>query len=475
MPMHDVYLIDSRVHRSRIRIPITHPISEKGTCVLYGMQSALRFDDNPAYFRAREWARARNLPLVVAAFGDTGWKHATEREWGFIIQSWKDLYERAAHEEISFFAYAGLTKDLWVHAIRKFSPAVIIADEGYASWSRNWREYAAQISHIHFEIIDCNLVVPVLHASPKREWAAYTFRPKVYAQINDFMKEEYNTHSVIFPKVKNILYDPLAVDLTLPLHSIIAQIKPSSRARLVDEIKGGETSAKAQLQKFLQHGKGYALQRNQPGIEALSGMSPYLHHGCISPRTVLKEAKKSLPTEDFNALQEEMVVRRELAHNFVHYETHFRSLKGCDKWARETLAKHKKDKRPYLYTLEQLENALTHDASWNAAQNQMRITGKMHGYMRMYWAKKILEWTPYPEIALSYTIQLNDIYELDGGDPNGWVGALWAIGGLHDRAWPERPIFGKIRYMNEAGLIRKIKTLPIYIHKYTVQSVDKLK
>jgi deoxyribodipyrimidine photo-lyase len=133
----------------------------------------------------------------------------------------------------------------------------------------------------------------------------------------------------------------------------------------------------------------------------------------------------------------------------------YRSLDAASDWARETLQKHSSDPREHLYTFEQLEQAQTHDSAWNAAQSQMTSSGKMHGYMRMYWAKKILEWTEDPEQALDWTIKLNDMYEIDGNDPNGYVGCLWSIGGVHDRGWTERDVFGKIRYMNFNGLKRK--------------------
>jgi len=156
-----------------------------------------------------------------------------------------------------------------------------------------------------------------------------------------------------------------------------------------------------------------------------------------------------------NALLEEMVVRKELADNFCFYEKNYLSLTAGPDWAQKSLASHSLDIREYAYSRDQLENAQTHDLSWNAAQNQMRKSGKMHGYMRMYWAKKILEWSETPETALAHCIYLNDTYSIDGGDPNGYVGILWSIAGLHDRPWFDRPIFGLVRYMNEGGLMRK--------------------
>lgn len=162
---------------------------------------------------------------------------------------------------------------------------------------------------------------------------------------------------------------------------------------------------------------------------------------------------------------EELIVRRELADNFCYYEPNYRKISAFPAWALETLAKHEADEREYLYDLVDFEEARTHDPLWNAAQNQMVYTGYMHGYMRMYWAKKILEWTPDPQTAMDVAIDLNDRFNLDGRDPNGYAGIAWSMGGVHDRAWQERPVFGKIRYMNYNGCKRKFD-VEKYIKKY---------
>eukprot|EP00252_Welwitschia_mirabilis_P013725 TRINITY_DN3022_c0_g1_i3.p1 TRINITY_DN3022_c0_g1~~TRINITY_DN3022_c0_g1_i3.p1 ORF type:complete len:340 (-),score=58.79 TRINITY_DN3022_c0_g1_i3:353-1372(-) len=162
--------------------------------------------------------------------------------------------------------------------------------------------------------------------------------------------------------------------------------------------------------------------------------------------------------QSVDAFLEELIIRRELADNFCFYQTHYDSLQGAWEWARKTLIEHASDKREHIYTREQLEKAETFDPLWNASQLEMVYHGKMHGFMRMYWAKKILEWTEGPDVALATAIYLNDKYELDGRDPNGYVGCMWSICGVHDQGWRERPVFGKIRYMNYAGCKRKFDT-----------------
>jgi deoxyribodipyrimidine photo-lyase len=185
-------------------------------------------------------------------------------------------------------------------------------------------------------------------------------------------------------------------------------------------------------------------------------MSPYLHFGQLSPQRFAWEVYNSdLPAEVRESFLEELIVRRELADNFCLYEASYDRFEGFPDWARKSLDEHRRDSREHQYSLEQFEQAKTHEPLWNACQQDLVNRGKLHGYLRMYWAKKILEWTPAPEEALEYAIKLNDTYSLDGSDPNGYCGVSWAIGGVHDRAWKERPVYGKIRYMNEAGCRRK--------------------
>jgi deoxyribodipyrimidine photo-lyase len=162
---------------------------------------------------------------------------------------------------------------------------------------------------------------------------------------------------------------------------------------------------------------------------------------------------------------EELIVRKELSDNYCFFNTNYDSFNGFHDWAKETLNKHRKDKRGFVYSLAEFENTNTHEDLWNAAQRELITTGKMHGYIRMYWAKKILEWSKSPEEALRISLYLNDKYELDGRDPNGYVGCAWSIGGVHDRAWTERPVYGKIRYMNRNGAARKFD-VDRYISRY---------
>ena len=262
---------------------------------------------------------------------------------------------------------------------------------------------------------------------------------------------------------------------------IAQKIKPNGTH--ISQISGSAAGLD-HLEDFIKNHLGdYASDRNVPTIDGLSGLSPYLHYGQISslrvalelthdhtpllikePRLAKYEGKATLG-DSIDALLEELIVRKELADNYCFYNPNYKSLEGAKDWAKKTLAEHQDDKREYDYSLAQLEDYKTDDPAWNAAQAQMRKTGKMHGYMRMYWAKKILEWSSSPELAVKHANYLNDHYSIDGGDPNGYVGVLWSIAGLHDRAWFGRPVFGKIRYMNYNGLKNRFD-VEAYIKKW---------
>lgn len=293
--------------------------------------------------------------------------------------------------------------------------------------------------------MDAHNIVPCWIASPKQEYGAYTIRPKLNRHLPVFLED--------FPRLQKHPY-PWA---PWPEHIDWAEV---NRNLLVDKkiievnwAEPGEKAAQSSITRFIEEGLSmYNNDRNDPNRAGQSGISPYLHFGHISAqRVALEVLKKKSAQESRDAFLEELIVRRELSDNFCFYNDHYDSFECFPDWAKKTLNEHMKDKRPYLYGLEEFEKAQTHDDLWNAAQMEMVKRGKMHGYMRMYWAKKILEWTQSPMEAMKIAILLNDRYELDGRDPNGYAGIAWSVGGVHDRAWNERNVFGKIRYMSYNG------------------------
>jgi deoxyribodipyrimidine photo-lyase len=255
------------------------------------------------------------------------------------------------------------------------------------------------------------------------------------------------------PAVESLSLDFDSFDIN-DVDKAISKLHIDRSVQRVSSFQGGTKEARKHLEVFLE-GKldQFPELRNDPTLDYLSHMSPYLHFGQISP---LFMALKALATKSpgTEAFLEELIVRRELSMNFVFYNEKYDSFEAVSEWAKKTLKAHKKDKRQYTYTLKDLESAKTHDPSWNAAQKEMVVKGKMHGYMRMYWGKKIIEWSKTPAGAFRNALYLNNKYELDGRDPNGFTGVAWCFG-KHDRPWGERPIFGNVRYMNDKGLRRK--------------------
>jgi len=286
--------------------------------------------------------------------------------------------------------------------------------------------------------------VPCRKASPKAEFGAYTLRPKIKRLLSEFLTG--------FSELQQQQNAPQIEGNYPSVREAYALATFDSSVTAIKNIVPGEDAALNALRHFISHKlEGYAVNRNNPCIDGQSGLSPYLHFGQLSAQRVAWEVSLLPDSPDKDALLEELIVRRELTDNFCFYNPHYDSPEGFPEWVRKDIDLHRNDEREYLYTRNELEAATTHDPLWNAAQTEIVRTGKMHGYMRMYWAKKILEWTPSVETAMQYAIYLNDKYSLDGRDPNGYAGIAWSIGGVHDRAWFPRPIFGKIRYMSYSG------------------------
>jgi deoxyribodipyrimidine photo-lyase len=343
--------------------------------------------------------------------------------------------------------------------INKNNTSVLVSDFDPLRIKRIWKREVAKKIEIPFYEVDAHNIVPCPIASNKTEFGAYTIRPKIHKLLPEFLDE--------FPSIRKMKKTESSVSDKINWDRDLASLKSNREVKEVDWIKPGESVAANSLKNFLENKlERYAEDRNDPNKNALSNLSPYLHFGHISAQRValtIQQFYQKNPSAD--TFLEELIVRRELSDNFCYFNSKYDSFDGFHNWAKETLNKHRKDKRDFVYSLEDFENANTHEDLWNAAQKELLITGKMHGYMRMYWAKKILEWGKSPEEALRIAIHLNDKYELDGRDPNGYVGCAWSIGGVHDRAWVERPVYGKIRYMNRNGATRKFD-VSSYIKKF---------
>ena len=431
---------------------------EKSGPVIYWMSRDQRAKDNWALIASQEVAMKRKQQLIVVFCIVDNFLEASARLYLFMIRGLKEVEEELERLNIPFVLLAGNPGKKIPEFIKESDAGVLYTDFDPLKIKREWKDEVGKKINIPFYEIDAHNIVPCFQASAKEEYGAYTFRPKIQQSLTEYLDE--------FPQLKKMRIVGLQ-SIKNNWEEIVRKLKIDKSICEVDWITPGEEAAETALEKFLfKKIKSYSLDRNDPVKDAQSNLSPYIHFGQLSAQRIVLEAEKiELPVNDKESFLEELIVRRELADNFCYYNINYDSFEGFQPWAKKTLNDHKKDKREFVYSLKEFENASTHEDLWNAAQRQLTNTGKMHGYMRMYWAKKILEWSESPEEALRIAIYLNDKYELDGRDPNGYTGCAWAIGGVHDRAWSEREVFGKIRYMNRSGCKRKFD-IEAYIEKY---------
>lgn len=413
--------------------------------VVYWMSRDQRANDNWALLFAQNMALERRSPLCVVFCLVPEFLGATIRHYGFMIRGLQELEKSLGEKNISFHLLQGKPEDQIPLFIAKHVISILVTDFDPLRIKRVWKEEVSGRIEIPFYEVDAHNTIPCWIASAKEEFAARTFRLKVSRILPEFLEE--------FPRLKRYPYSWRLRTKKISWESLLKNMSIDRTVPEVGWIQPGEKAAKRMLQAFIMKKiHSYPSKRNDPAVDGQSDLSPYLHFGQISAQRIALEVLKSGAVHaSREAFLEELIVRRELSDNFCSYNEHYDSFQGFPDWARRTLDAHRKDKRQFLYTVQQFEHAKTHDPLWNAAQREMVSSGKMHGYMRMYWAKKILEWTKTPEEAVKIAIYLNDRYELDGRDPNGYTGIVWSIGGVHDRAWNERPVFGKIRFMSYNG------------------------
>lgn len=414
--------------------------------VIYWMQRDLRAYDNWAFYYSQTKAVEMNTDLIVIFCFCPSFLEARPQHYNFLIDGLKETERDFIKFNIPFFVLYGEPFIEIPKFIEKTHAALLVKDFNPLKTIKKWEMKIASFISIPFFEVDAHNIVPCRFASDKLEYGAHTIRPKIHNLLNDFltnipppekMRSEINISSVNWDKTYNFL-----------------KINPNAKYY---HIKAGEKEALVRVKHFLSKKlKAYSTTRNDPNLKGVSGLSPYFHFGQLSVQRVALLAQNYNENEDsLKIFLDELIIRRELADNYCHYNPNYDSFEGFPQWARKTLDEHKRDKRKFIYSLNKFETAETHDDLWNASQKEIIIKGGLNGYLRMYWAKKILEWTTSPEEALSFAIYLNNKYQLDGRDPNGYAGIAWSIGGVHDRAWSERDIFGKIRYMNYEGCRRK--------------------
>lgn len=417
------------------------------------MQAAQRVEDNPALAMAVARANDLGQPMVVAFCLMLDFPEASLRHYTFMLEGLGETFELL--REIG--ALPVLRRGRWIEEMRRLSSEAseMVLDQAYLKLHREAYAELAETVECRLFQVEGEAVVPVEVASEKSEYAARTIRPRIHRHLGEFLRSV---------KVPDLGTKPSRLSLESVDKGLEDPAEFLSGARIDREVgpvtrfyRGGPGQAAEHLKTFLESRLSrYDEMRNQPQTDYTSCMSPYLHYGMISPVTVallvLEQGGKSDPQAE--SYVEELVVRRGLSQNFCHFNDNYDHWSCLPEWARTTLEQHKKDPREHSYTRSQLENAQTHDPYWNAAQVEMVETGYMHNYMRMYWGKKILEWSNTPEYAHQTTLYLNNRYFLDGRDPVSFANVAW-IFGQHDRSWGERPVYGKIRCMMASGLERK--------------------
>ena len=418
-----------------------------GEYVLYWMQAAQRSEYNHALEYAIRKANELKLPVLVF-FGITDkFPQANQRHYYFMLEGLKVTQKALCARGIKLVVRIQSPEDEVVELTK--NAALVVVDSGQLRIQRQWRQNAARKIVCPFYEVETNLIVPIEEATDKENFSAGTLRPRITKQFDKYLvplKQTNPKKDSLNLKIKSVGIDEI--------DKVLSKLDIDTSIGKVESFHGGTDVAKRLLNDFIKNKLDkFETLRNNPCEEYSSKMSPYLHFGQISALYIALEVKKT-KSPGKEAFLEELIVRRELSHNFVYYNDKYDTFACLPDWATKTLAEHEGDKREYVYSKEQFENAQTHDPYWNAAQKEMVITGKMHGYMRMYWGKKILEWSRNPQTGFKIALELNNKYELDGRDANAFAGVAWCFG-KHDRAWGERPVFGKIRYMNAAGLKRK--------------------
>jgi len=434
------------IHEERIR-PLGEEPVRAGKYVLYWMQQAQRAEFNHALEFAIERANELKKPLVVFFGITSAFPRANVNHYRFMLEGLGETREAVEECGASMIIQKVSPEKGCIALARQAS--LVVTDRGYLRIQRRWREEAAKSVKCPLYQVETDVVVPVEEAMGKQAYSAAVLRPRIERLVKRYL---------VTPKKARVRARKIKLDVgKFDIGKIEKALKALGLVEapaLKGAAKGGRGQAVKLLKAFISRKLArYDEDRNDPSLDGTSRLSPYLHFGQISPLEVAIEASKS-KARGKAAFLDELIVRRELAMNFALYNPAYDSYDGIPGWAKKALASHKRDRREHVYTRGQLERARTHDPYWNAAQQEMMLTGRMHGYMRMYWGKKVIEWTRDPRKAFGRLVEFNDRYELDGRDPNGYAGISWCFG-THDRPWGERKIFGVVRYMNDAGLRRK--------------------
>lgn len=438
--------------KDRIHQLVSSDIVKDRKVVLYWLQSTQRTAFNYGLSHAIHVANRLGLPLRVLFVLNPAYPDANQRHYQFMLEGFEELREDILRLNAEFVVAFGdvltCVKDYLMDA------AYGVMDFGYLSHHKVWREALsgfAKEAGISLDAVESDVIVPLEKGDPKCTYSARTLRPKLLRVVEDYLGA---------PKLESVIEKPLNVSSSVRFDALMKRLNGDDSVTLVSQyFVGGRKEALRRLDTFINHALKDYLKSQDPSTLLTSHLSPYLHFGMVAPHEIYLAVASYIDTypEAVESYLEQLLVRRELAFNFVYY------CKGYDQfetmtydWAYDTMLNHRDDPREYIYSIEELSSFQTHDVYFNAAMKEMVKTGYMHNYMRMYWGKKIIEWSKDYKTAYETIIYLNNKYFLDGRDPNSYASVAWLFG-RHDRAWQEREIFGKLRYMNENGLKRKFE------------------
>jgi len=468
--------------------------NENGDYVLYWMQINRRFQYNYALEYAIGWANKLGKPLLIYEGLSIEYPWACDRFHAFIMEGMKENLDFSESNDLNYFNFVepeiGAGKGLFYRLAE--NACTVISDEYPVFIIKKHNERVADKIDVPYTTIDSNGIIP-LGVTDKDPYSAYLFRKIMQKHFKegftnppkkDPIEELENRDKIELPK--DFLNDyPKADKMLENIEKTISGLDIDHEVEVID-MTGTRQAALGKLGHFIGHSLlEYDEKRNHPDKKKTSGLSPWLHFGKISEYEIVKAALDHQPEgwtlEDltpnggknsgfFNgdgnieSFLDEVITWREVGFHFAHHVDNYDEFESLPNWAKTTMEEHKDDVREYVYTLEEFEQSKTHDELWNAAQTQLREEGIIHNYLRMLWGKKIIEWTPDHRTALEYMIELNNKYAIDGRDPNSYSGIFWCFGRF-DRAWQEREIFGKLRYMTSESTRKKVK-LDQYLAKY---------
>ncbi|MBN2581556.1 MAG: deoxyribodipyrimidine photolyase [Planctomycetes bacterium] len=480
----------------RIRDANFRPVRRDGRLVLYWMTANRRPDWNFTLDRAIEWARQLRRPLVVLEHLPCGNRWDTDRSHRFVLQGMADNAAAFKPTPVTYYPYAERSPgdgEALVAALAAEACIVVADDFPCSGYPQMLARTAAKLP-VLVEAVDSNGLLP-LRAADRVFTTAHAFRRVLQRTLRDHLGQRPRAHPLA--RLSLPLLRSLPSQVTTRWPRVSPNLLRADRVAMAELpidhgvpaglLNGGQRAARRRLKAFVAKRLArYHQDRNHPDLDATSGLSPYLHFGHISSHEVVAAVLNSegwSPDrlgrtaagsrtgwwgvgESAEAFLDQVVTWREVGYNMAWQREDYDRYESLPAWAAKTLDDHARDRREHIYALREFEQAGTHDTLWNAAQRQLVREGRLHNYLRMLWGKKILEWTRSPQEALEVMVELNNKYALDGCDPNSYSGLFWVLG-RYDRAWgPERPVFGKVRFMSSANTRRKVR-LAKYLERYS--------